>query len=221
MDLILLSGGLGKRAKLNYPKQLMRLGGKPMLIYVLEIFRKVKNIGKIIITVPENIKYYDELLKSYGIKNVNIIIGGKTRQESVYFALLQCSGNEVIIHESVRPFINFDFLDKLIHTESENVVPIIGNSETMYDKRFGYLKRENIYRIQLPQKFNLDKLLLAHTNARESNLSFTDDSSLYNYYFTDDIVFINGLEENIKITTPLDIQLAFVIYKSLVEGDEL
>jgi 2-C-methyl-D-erythritol 4-phosphate cytidylyltransferase len=210
MDLILLSAGKGSRAKLNCPKQLMRLGGKPILIIVLETFRKIKEIDNIVVTVPENLKYYRELIDDYNLKNIQCIKGGKTRQESVYLGLLECDSEQVIIHESARPFVTCELIEKLINEFSDNVVPVFPCKSTMVniEKETTYLNRDSTFEVQLPQKFNYNELFMCHNLANIDNKKFTDDSSLFFYYSKEEIEFIDGIEENMKITTAFDVEIA-------------
>jgi 2-C-methyl-D-erythritol 4-phosphate cytidylyltransferase len=71
--------------------------------------------------------------------------------------------------------------------------------------------------IQLPQVFNTEILKQAHEKGKGKN--YSDDSSLV---FAEMNVFptlINGLEQNIKITTKLDILLSEVLYEEIGNGD--
>jgi len=213
MDVILLAAGIGKRAKLNYPKQIFRLGGIPILVRLINIFQNISKIKNIILTViPDKIEYFENILKQYDIKNVQIIKGGTNRQQSVYYALQYVQTDKVIIHEVARPFITKEYIKKMIEIKNDNVVPIIDVNYTLYDIKKGqYPRRNDIKNVQLPQKFNTELLKEAHEKLK--NYNFTDDSSLFVSYFSDKFInYIDGLEENIKITTPLDVKISEVIY---------
>lgn len=212
MDCIILSAGVGQRAKLNYPKQLFRLNGKPILIHILELFKQIDKIDNIIITVPQDVDYYTDLIKSYGIDGFTCIIGGGSRQESVYKALQHCTSRRIIIHESARPFINKQHITDLLNSKGNVVVPYTTPTSTVYYDKKRFINRDATYLVQLPQIFNLDKLKRAHELAKENDRYYTDDSSLVYGELNIQPVLIKGLEENIKITTPIDIQISEVLY---------
>lgn len=214
MDAIILSAGIGTRAKLNYPKQFMRLGGKPLLIHVVDLFLSIKEIDNIFITVPcDLLEEFSDLLEKYYVPSdkLNIILGGATRQESVYKALQQVKSDRVIIHESVRPFVTKSHILDLMNHEDVSIVPCIPIVPTVYSKKGVYIDRDTIVNIQLPQIFNTEILQQAHYKA--IGKTYTDDSSLLLGEFSIRPALVRGLEENIKITTPLDVKIAEVIYE--------
>lgn len=217
IDVIVLAAGIGTRTNLNFPKQLMRLSGKPILIHILELLKSTSKIDNIIVTViPNEIEYFKKIIDSYNIKNIKIIQGGNTRQESCRLALQHVKTETVIVHEAARPFISKDIIENMIKSENDNIVPLLDIDFTLYDiKNCNYPSRNNIKNVQLPQKFNTNMLKEAHENLKYRN--FTDDSSLFiDYYNSNKIIkYIKGIEENIKITSPLDIKIAEVIYENI------
>ena len=220
MDAIILAAGLGKRTKLHEPKQLFRLGGIPIFIRIINIFQSIDEIDKIILAVIQGQEeYFSDILKDYNIKNIEVISGGNTRQESVYRGLKHVTTEKVIIHEAARPFINKEFLERLIHNENDNVVPILNIPFTVCNlKEKYYPNRQDVVNIQLPQKFNTKLLKEAHF--KYEGYDFTDDSSLFALVNgIDNITYIEGLEENIKITLNIDTKIAEVIYSEYCTGN--
>ena len=215
IDLILLAAGLGTRTGLGYPKQFLRLAGKPILIHTLEVFAQVPEIDKIIIAIkPEFENHYKKLIEDYKIPRVVLIGGGETRQESVKNCLPKVTTKRVIIHEAARPFVTPDFITLLLMYQKDIVVPVlpITFATLLNDScRIEPLDKRKVMNIQLPQVFNYDIIYQAHQRAKKI---YDDDSMLVweESEKTPDIALIPGLEENIKITTPLDLKLAEVIY---------
>ena len=86
---VVLAGGLGKRLGRPLPKQLLLLRGKPMVVHTLERLDMLDEIDRIIVPCPA--AYLDEIAQTvtnFGIgKEVMCIIGGQTRQESLYNAI--------------------------------------------------------------------------------------------------------------------------------------
>lgn len=213
-DVIYLAAGQGKRAKLGYPKQFARLGGKPIMIHALEIFQNMNEIGNIIIPCAEQEKT-KEHIDSYGIQKTMLIPGGHTRQASVYAALKYVNTKYVLIHEAVRPFITEEFVRRIIDTDGNAVTPRRQSRATIIDNNGKCHDRNFFGEVQMPQKYSTFVLQAGHETACEAKrYDFTDDAAIVDYMniLKNSISVIEGLEKNIKITTPLDLVIAEAIY---------
>lgn len=223
IDVIYLNGGEGVRVGLGYPKQFARLKGKPIFIYGLEVLRQIKEINRIFIpTHPdENLKTLN-YLKEYSIDgNWLICTGGKSRQESVYKTLNLIETDYVLIAESVRPFITKNLIEKLLRLEADMNIPRNNTISTLIDDTGETFNRRIEGEVQTPQKFKTSLLKQAYEKAKDNLMIYTDDSALVtkimgansfesNFYSCN--VFV-GPEENIKITSKLDLYLAEAIIK--------
>ncbi len=218
MEAILLAAGKGTRMEIDTPKQFFRIKGKPLFIYSLEKFNKCKNIERIYITCNMDfIKDYEFYLKEYNIKNAICIIGGKTRQESVKIALGKIKSDNVLIHEAARPLIGLDFLDEVINgfKNCDAVIPTIPIKFTVAvgsNYMEAELDRSRLHNVQLPQVFNKDILLKSHLRAIDDNYYATEDGMLV-FHYGGKVKFIPGRESNIKVTTPLDVELVEKLLK--------
>ena len=157
-------------------------------------------------TKEEYIKY----LRDYTDK-VKIVIGGNTRQESVYNGLVACDNEYVMIHDAARPFISQRIIDDCKCAIEENKCFLVAKSskDSVYVKMpFGAVNRDNIIMAQTPQGGLKSSLLNAHINANNDNFISTDDISLLLKYSNEEIKIIDGDENNFKITTQLDYILA-------------
>lgn len=212
MDVILLAAGLGKRAKLNLPKQFYKINGKPFLIYSMERLQKSNDVSRILVTCqPEFLEEYKRYVEEYDIPNVVYVIGGKTRQESVYNALVLVESSKVMIHEAARPLISENFINEILEASltEEAVVPTIPIKFTVSkgdDYMTEELVRSDLKNVQLPQVFNTSLLLDYHQRAIKDNYTVTEDGTLF-FHYGGKVRFIEGRESNIKITTPLDVEL--------------
>lgn len=214
IEVIYLAAGHGIRANLGYPKQYAYIGGKPILIHGLEVLDSIKEITNIII-VAENVSNVSSIVASYNIKNFTVIKGGNTRQTSVYKGLKHIKSESVLIAEAVRPFINKEFVERIINTKASHVIPYSKIISTPFRLKSGnILSRDDIVYVQTPQKYKTVELRESHKIAlMEDLLNTTDDLDLmkrigiYAGYS-----YIEGLIENIKITYPLDLKLAEAIY---------
>jgi 2-C-methyl-D-erythritol 4-phosphate cytidylyltransferase len=220
--MIVLAGGTGTRIGRPVPKQFLLLGGKPLIIHVLEKARAIPELERVVITCPES--YLDqtaELLANHRLgSKFECIVGGQSRQESVYRGLLALDGVEtVIVHEAVRPLVSVAEFRALIGTDDENAMygaPISFTVLKGHDYVEGLLDRDELVNVQLPQKFSRAKLLAAHEAARRDGTSFTDDASLFVHHAGEPVRILPGSDRNIKITVPTDIVTAEAVYADLI-----
>jgi len=212
MNVIYLSAGKGIRAKLGYPKQFAQLGGKPIIMHGLEVFQKMPEIDKIIIPTNDN-ERVEMLLCKYNITKAITCSGGETRQESVGKGLYHVFSEYVLIAEAVRPFITEDFVRRVIHTEGDFIAPIRRATSSVLLTAGGYVERDGVGEVQMPQKY-LTRLL-AQAHIKTKMLDASDDAVLVIETLHVLPTIIDGIEENIKITTPLDLRIGEAIY----EGD--
>lgn len=217
---ILLSGGVGSRTGRELPKQYCKVLGKEVISYCLESIIKANLTNELVIVYG---KGYIDLLKSIiapyrnSFNNVYLVEGGGTRQESVFNGLKKCTGEKVILHEAARPLITYDDLKKIINYGEDAVTTGIDIPFTVLKKKNGkiveVLKREELFNVQLPQVFPLEKLLRAHKMAINDKKSFTDDSSLY-FHYIGEVAVLDGSSENIKITDNKDFPIVEGIIRS-------
>lgn len=211
--LLLLSGGVGNRMDSDVPKQIKPLNGTPMLIYSLHAAEKIEEFDEIIIPCPKD---YLNLIKGvvgeYSInKKIRFIVGGSTRQESVYFSLLKNKSEKVVIHESARPLVTPDYFKTLINDTSDNVIFGLDIPFTVLYREMtrvsGVIDRKKIFNVELPHKYNASVLLAAHKKAIVENNFFTEDASLV-FHYGSEVKILPGHHENIKITTWVDYLIA-------------
>lgn len=220
--MIVLAGGIGRRIGRPVPKQFLLLGGKPLIVHVLEKARAIDEIEKVVITCPEDhLDATRELVRNHRLGDkFECVVGGGSRQESAYLGLLALGDvDSVIIHEAVRPLVSVADFRRLMDTEDENAmfgIPIPFTVIKGHDYVEGLLEREELVNVQLPQKFNRVKLLDAHQRARDEGRDFTEDASLFFAYEQEPVRIILGADHNIKITVPTDTVTAEAIYADLM-----
>lgn len=216
--LVLLSGGIGTRMKNSIPKQYMLLAGKPMIMHILEKVEMLNDVKQIVIVCADEYRSSINLmLEQYGIsKNVEFATSGNSRQASVLSGLKQVKTANVIIHEAARPFVTIEDYQELINEENENTMIGLDIPFTVlkgHENVEGLLERSELVNVQLPQKFNTEKILSAHQKAESEGKTFTEDASLLYYYYPDTkIRIIKGKDYNIKITTRMDMLTGEIIY---------
>ncbi len=217
---IIPSGGIGKRINSSLPKQYVKVKGKELIAYTLEIFQECSLINKIIIAAqPEYFSLLEEIKSKYKItKLYKIIEGGNERQDSVFNALQATNAGSddiIIVHDAARPLLSKNILHKAI-TEAkkfDNVIVAIKATDTLVSgNEFvqNYLDRNLTYHVQTPQiskyKILLDAMELANLN----NFVGTDESVLL-HKASNKIKIVEGSSLNFKVTTQSDLDLFTII----------
>ncbi len=216
---IIPAGGYGKRIGAGVHKQLIEIAGKPILIHTLEKFQNCDCIDAIIIaTAPEIMLEVENLIKKFNItKVVEVTIGGNERQDSVYNALQMMVYHHteiVVVHDAVRPFISCEKICEVVSACKETGAAILavrpketvklGDKDGFVEKT---LDRNLVWLVQTPQAFYYSILQQAYKRAYTDSFYGTDDASLIERLGVK-VKVIEGLYENIKITTPEDIEFA-------------
>jgi len=216
---ILLAGGNSDRFKSNIPKPYHKIGGKTLLEMSLNKIRKFDDFKKIIIVCN---KKHLKFLKEINLKNITIIQGGKTRQESTFNALKylqkQKINNKVLIHDSARPNFSLNLIKKILIESKKNdvVIPTLKLQDALKKKnnkkKFLSSKRDDFFLTQTPQCFNLKQIFNFHVKNKYSYCD--DDLSLVD---NKKIKFIDGEKRNFKVTDKFDFELLKDINKSNIK----
>lgn len=217
---ILLSGGTGNRSGRDIPKQYCELLGKKIINYCLDSIVESGYTDELVVVYGTGyFELLNEILDDYRdiFKSIKLVLGGSTRQESVYNGLKSCNNEFVLLHESARPLITSGDLKSIIDNKNRAVTMGVEIPFTVLKQRDGelveVLNRDELFNVQLPQKFPVKELLFAHEKAISDNRLFTDDSSLY-FEYNGRVAVVKGSNENIKITSPKDFPIAESILKA-------
>ncbi|MCS7004245.1 MAG: 2-C-methyl-D-erythritol 4-phosphate cytidylyltransferase [Cytophagales bacterium] len=217
---IIVAGGSGSRMQSKVPKQFLEIEGKPILMHTLmRFFEAVPNIKIITVLPPQEIETWKFLCKKHEFSVPHQVVGGgSTRFHSVKNGLAVCPHEGLVaIHDGVRPFVS-----KRAIIESFEVAQSKGNavlSVPLKDSlRFKHqngatqaVNRSAYVAVQTPQTFQLSIIKPCFESPYQE--FFTDDATVAEYHGIP-IYLIEGDEENIKITTPLDKLWAEVYLKS-------
>ncbi len=211
--LVLVAGGNGSRMNNGLPKQFLSVRQKPILFYTINTFLTAFEDLMIILVLPkEYIFKGEEIIATYfDKKNIAIVEGGKTRFESVKNGLSYIKEESVIfVHDAVRCLLTKDLILRC-HSqalEKGSAIPAIESKDSVRIVENGSNKaidRSAVRLIQTPQVF-LSKILLPAFTSPYKDF-FTDEASVVEYA-GNLIHLIEGEENNIKITYPMDLVLA-------------
>jgi 2-C-methyl-D-erythritol 4-phosphate cytidylyltransferase len=182
------------------------------------------SISIIVVLPKEQIGYWKDLCSKHGFITEHAVTeGGSTRFLSVNNGLKMVENDSVVaIHDGVRPFISDSVLKSAYETaEAEGsaipVIPLIDSIRSVDENGDSHAEDRSVFRlVQTPQVFrtNLikDAFLKAAASDEETQSSFTDDASVFEYA-GGKISLVGGDPDNIKITSPKDLETASVIVK--------
>ena len=197
------------------------IGGMPVLARACLAFEANDNVSEIVVvTRSENVAAVKKMLDGCGVsKTKAVVAGGNTRAESVkngFYHLSECE--YVAIHDGARPFVSQQLIDSCAATAYErgSAVPVIPSYDTLKtvtgDTVSGTVDRNAVYRVQTPQVFRYDVYKKALDGFRDT--AITDDCSMLEAS-GETVAVCAGEEENIKITTPSDLEYG----RFLAEGE--
>ena len=220
----------GSSQRMGEDKLKLRLDGVPVLARTLKVFDDCPEIREIIVVVrEEELIETAQLCNDFDIhKATKILIGGSNRTESALFGVSEVGTrhNLIAIHDGARPMVTGDIITEAIDAAYKNLAaaPGIRLKDTVKSLSEGLadctLAREAIVAVQTPQVFEADLIKAALTAAYRRGDEITDDCAAVEALGIE-ITITDGSEENIKITTPVDLLLAEAILKKRKEALEL
>lgn len=217
---VIVAGGTGRRIGGEIPKQYQKLGGKPIIIHTLEQFNRFDpNMEVVVVVAHEHRQIWDEMANTHAVTSrIELAVGGVTRFHSVQNGIQLIEDDVVLgIHDAVRPFVSLETLERCYSTafRTGSAIPVIDVDESVRmvtgDGSSVHMDRSALKRVQTPQVFRSALIREAYKKAEDH--SFTDDASVFESYFGK-VTLVEGNRQNIKITTPTDIQLASLFNRS-------
>lgn len=217
---VIVAAGQGTRMGEEHNKLLLPLGTSTILEFSLEPFLKHPGIRKIFLTVAaRDHSVFEKIIP----KEVVLVEGGKRRQDSVHNALLKVLQEKpfpeiVLVHDGARPFCSTELIDRVLVAANEYgagipVLPLVDTIRRITQEKTEVVERSELFAVQTPQGFLFEQLLYASMLAVENNWTVTDDASLVEKS-GGTIATVEGEAQNIKITTPADLERADWILNS-------
>ena len=109
---LIMAGGKGSRLKVSEEKPIIKLNGKPVILYVLNSLRHAKNIDNIVVSVSENTPKTTQLLSKLKISTINT--PGKDFVSDMAYAIKKLSLKTVLVIGSDIPLITSEIIDQII-----------------------------------------------------------------------------------------------------------
>ncbi len=210
---LIMAGGSGQRMNSTVPKQFMLLHNLPVIMHTISRFREFDENIQLVVVLPQSqIAVWNDLCKTYNFSlEHKVAIGSDTRFGSVCNGLEKVNNKGLVaIHDAVRPLVSLQTIARCFECAAKygNAIPVVPLIDSIRRKTSaGSIaeNRSNFMLVQTPQVFDVDAIKKAY--AQPYSELFTDDASVaesdgMKIYFTE------GNTENIKITHPVDIQIA-------------
>jgi 2-C-methyl-D-erythritol 4-phosphate cytidylyltransferase len=196
-------------------KVMAELGGEPMIKRTVRAFQECDAVKYIVIVTREDLILPIHNLCREFPKVMEVVAGGKTRQESVQRGVnaLDQKVELVAIHDGARPLITWQLIDRCIRAGNTYgaAAPAIPVKDTIKTVEGGIVvntpDRSKLRAVQTPQVFDLDLLQGALLKAQQDGAEVTDDCSAVERLGMK-IKIVEGDEKNLKVTTPMDLKIA-------------
>ena len=179
---LIVAAGQGTRTGAVLPKQFASLGGQAVLAHSYRAFTSHPQIDRIVVVIGQG----QEALLAAAVGDVEFVVGGATRRESVLRGLeyLENDGfSRVLVHDAARPLLPHAVIDRLLAALDSDVaaLPVLGVVDTILSTRKAHagevVPRETLARVQTPQAFDFATLVSAH-RAWPADCEATDDAQM-------------------------------------------
>ncbi len=235
---VILAGGTGRRMGNAIPKQYMDLHGRPVLYYSMKTFSDIEFIDEIVIVAAKDQieKVQHDIVDLYGLHKISAVVpGGRERYHSVSKGLeaLPADTDYVFIHDGARPFVNAYTIERCLHYAEKNRAAVAGvkakdtikiaDDDSMVQST---PDRGHVWMVQTPQTFEYTlirdayrRLLDDEDRMKAAGIAVTDDTMVAKMYADVDARLVESTYDNIKITTPEDMELAKMICSRSEDGN--
>jgi 2-C-methyl-D-erythritol 4-phosphate cytidylyltransferase / 2-C-methyl-D-erythritol 2,4-cyclodiphosphate synthase len=229
---IVAAGGRGRRFGASIPKQLLCIGGRPILQWSVEALLGSTSVTDVVVALPAGL--LDDPPAYLQRPRIRLVAGGDRRQDSVALAFdaSPAASEVLIVHDAARPFVDGPTIERAIAAAAESGAAIasIPASDTVkwseaaaggWNSRFidRTLARESVFLAQTPQAFRRDVLAAAVALGR-GGVEATDEAALAELA-GHRVRLVEGSRRNIKVTTPDDLVVAEAFVAENARGSVL
>jgi len=214
-SVIIPAAGTGSRMGLGHNKLFYKVLEHTIIEHTVNKFAIDQKCKQIILTVNiADLEKMKEIFANHPA--VEVVIGGKTRQESIYNALEWVTEEIVLVHDGARPFVSANMIDACYDVANKGLgaVAAVLPKDTIKQRHSSRadvinrtIARDELVAVQTPQAFPTAVLKRANELAKNVHAlnEATDDASLVEKYTEIDVKIVDGDYRNIKFTTPEDI----------------
>src|SRR2546425_5226597 len=119
---IIAAGGLGRRFGGSQLKQLLPVGGRPILERSVTAFLTYPSIDEVVVALPRELAKNSPAYLTSTLKPLRTVEGGARRQDSVAaaFAVVPDRSDIVVVHDAARPFVSADLIERTVRAAAES-----------------------------------------------------------------------------------------------------
>ena len=214
---IIVAAGKSRRYGSKELKQFVSLRGKPLFLWSVLAFKKIREFSQIIVVVPaERVKSLLELEKKYGIE---VVAGGKERHDSVFNGVKKLNENItlVAIHDAARPLVSGNLIISALQAAKKYGASVVAvkarDTIKIVERKTGVVRktipRDEVWLAQTPQVFSRKIINRLYNNLVETQV--TDDSQLAERLGIK-VRIVEGSYSNIKVTDRADLETAQILF---------
>ncbi|MDI6733115.1 MAG: 2-C-methyl-D-erythritol 4-phosphate cytidylyltransferase [Planctomycetota bacterium] len=233
ISVIIVAAGESKRLKSKVRKPYLLLKDRPVLRHSIDVFKSIPSVREIVVVInKKDTERAERIIRRVScvvrrasghradistLTPILLVIGGKTRSESVRNGLEQVSvlTGIVLIHDAARPFVNradvIGLIKEVRRTGAAILAISVADTIKMTEERKNHKRknpiikntvtpRESLWSAQTPQGFRKDIIAKAYQYRQDSA---TDDAFLVERLGVP-VSIVPGSANNIKITTKAD-----------------
>ena len=203
-------------------KVMAPIGGEPIIVHTVRAFQNCDAIRQIVVVTRQDLILPIMDLCHQFDKVQCVMVGGNSRPESVEIGLNALSGDMklVAVQDGARPLITGAVIDRTVraaHTYGA-AAPAIPVKDTIKIVKGGVVSdtpdRSTLQAVQTPQVFDTNLLRGALAKAKADKAQITDDCSAVERMGMS-VKIVEGDERNIKVTTPMDLKIAELLWEEI------
>lgn len=214
---VIVAAGNARRMQ-GIDKITASMGGIPLIRRTALALAESPEISHLVIVTREDLIPEIQCLCGDIEKLSAVVVGGADRAESVSRGLdaLPVETELVAIHDGARPLVTPELISAAVQgaIDAGSAAPAVPVRDTVKVAQNGFVRqtpdRSTLFAVQTPQVFKTSIIRDALAHGREAGIPLTDDCSAVEAYGLP-VMLTEGSEENIKITTPLDLSLGEMI----------
>jgi len=217
VDAVIVAAGQATRFG-GQDKLLVELAGRPVLAWSLAAFEAAASAGRIVVvTSAERMAAVEKLGATWApTKFAGVVEGGARRRDSVEAGVREARSRYVAIHDGARPLVTPELIDRVVAAaeRGHGAIAAVPVTDTIKVVANGVIvehpDRSRLWAAQTPQVVLRQAWLDA---AAASDNDETDDAAMLARLGLECLV-VEASAANLKITRPLDLEIAAAIIRS-------